>query len=104
EVPPPVPPCGLPSGEFLGEMGRHRVVEHCGAMLEHPDLLLDRPRHGGMSVADPNDAIHAEEVEIFLALLIPQILARAACEDERSLIGDEGTLRGGVVSVPACDD
>ena len=73
----PVLALGHARGELLGEMRRHRMIEHRGAVLELADLLLDRSGYGGMRMADRNADIHAEEIEVFLAFFVPQILAFA---------------------------
>ncbi len=87
--------------EFFGEMGGNRVIEHGRAVLQGPDLLLDRAGHLRVGVAYRNADIHAEKIEVFPALFVPEILPLAAGKDQRRLVGDEGTLRGGVVAMRA---
>jgi hypothetical protein len=67
-------------------------------------LLGDGPRDLRMGVADADAEVHAEQVEIFLALLVPEILALAGLDDQRRLVRDEGALRGGIEPVAALDD
>ena len=90
--------------QLLGQMGRHRVVEHGGAVLQGLGLLLDRRDHAWVGVADRDAEVHAQEVQVAVAFFVPQILAFAALEDQRGLVGHEGALGGGVVLLAPGDD
>ena len=96
----PVVALGHAGGEFFGKMGGHRMIEHGGAVLELLNLLPDGCGDRGMVVADRDADIHAQEIEIFLAGFVPEILAVALGEDERGLVGHKGALGGGVVFFP----
>ena len=67
-------------GEFLGKMGGHRMIEHGGAVLQLLDLLPDRRGDHGMVMTDRDADVHPEEIDVFLAGFIPQVLAVALGE------------------------
>jgi hypothetical protein len=76
------------------------MIKHGGAVLELFHLLPDRGGDGGMIMANRDADVHSEEIEIFLAGFIPEILAVALGEDERGLVGHKGALGSGVVFFP----
>ncbi len=96
----PVVALGHAGGELFGKMGGHRMVKHGGAVLERSICSSTAAVTVGMVVANRDADVHAEEIEIFLAGFIPEILAVAFGEDERGLVGHEGALGGGVVFFP----
>ena len=96
----PVVALGHAGGELFGKMGWHRMIKHGGAVLELFDLLPDGCRDGGMVVANRDADVHPQEIEIFLAGFIPEILAVAFGENERGLVGHKGALGSGVVFFP----
>ena len=80
------------------------MIEHGGAVLQGLGLFLDRGDHARVRVADADAEVHAQEIQVAIALLVPQILTLPAFEDQRGLVGHEGALRGRVVLLAPSDD
>src|SRR5665647_2864290 len=60
--------------------------------------------HLGVGVTHRDAHIHAQQVDVALAVLVPQILHAAPAEDQRSLVGHESPLRRRVIGFAALHD
>ena len=77
---------GRDLGELFGERDDGFVGEKRRGVLELVDLRLDLRSDLGIAVADADGDDAAEEIEVFVALDVPEILHRGVVGDERMLV------------------
>ena len=66
----------LNKGQFFGEMGRNRVIEHGGAVGKLLRLFHSGGNDLGVRMANRDADIHAQKVSVLAPLDIPQVLHR----------------------------
>ena len=104
EVHDPVMAGGHGRRQFLRIVRGHRMVEHGRAVGKLGELFGGRLDHRWMGMADRDAQVHAQQVDILLAGLVPDILAATTLDDERFLEWHELALRGRIEAVAARDD
>ena len=100
EALPAVP--GRKAGQALGEFHHGLVREQGGDVLEGVHLLVDRPVHLGMAVAEADGEDPAEEIEIAVAVRVPDVLPLAP-DDRHGLVVEGLHRRQHVAAVSLAD-
>ncbi len=96
-----VRPFGHGCRQFLGEMCRHGVVEHGGAMSQFLRLAHSRFDDAWVRMTYRNAQVHAQKVGIFSPLHIPEVLHLALFKDQRLTKWHKFFQRRRVVGVAA---